>query len=175
MKSRTMSRRRVLRDLGGLSLLAGLGLLPAACVYDPYYFGPPPFPAYYPDPFDYYFYPSVGVYFRFSTGMYYYQQDGVWVSVDVLPPHIHISAYDRVRIRIRSDKPWQRYKEHQRDYRRERPLPPRRDDRDGNREREANRRWYQNYRQHRDEERKRQRPSPRRDRDRDQDRDRPHR
>jgi hypothetical protein len=61
----------------------------------------------------------------------------------VLPPHIHIDAGNRVRIRVESDKPYLRHNEHVRVYKSE---PNYRVDVERSRkEREANQRWYQEY------------------------------
>lgn len=141
------------RSLGLLlaSGITGLVLSLGGCVYDPYYYGPPPHTHFYPGPYDYYFYPSSGVYFHFTTGLYWYLDGGVWISSTILPPHIHITARERVHIRVESKKPWVKYKEHDRsyDYRKDRKTRP--DAKDSKKERDANRRWYDEYRQKRDD------------------------
>ena len=78
------------------------------CIYDPVYHGPPAYGHYHPHYYEYYYYPSARVYFHFSTGFYFYFTDGHWLRVKVLPAHIHIDPYDRVRITVDSDKPYTR-------------------------------------------------------------------
>ena len=124
----------------------------AGCVYDPVYYGPPAYPDYYPHYYDYYYYPSVGVYFHFTTGHYYYHDHDRWIRTQVLPPHIHLDVHDRVKLRVESDKPYLKYQEHRRVYK---PKPEYRIDEQRNvKEREANRRWYQEYEQKREKHKK---------------------
>ena len=54
------------------SIFFGLSVILTGCVYDPFYYGPPPHSHYSPYYYDYYFYPSVQVYFQFTTGYYFY-------------------------------------------------------------------------------------------------------
>ncbi len=130
--------RRVL-----IGTLLGAAVLMSACVHGPGYYGPPPHYHYYPHPHDYYFYPSARVYFHFTTGYYYYLDGTVWIKTRVLPTHIRIDATDRVRIRVDSAMPYTRYREHVRVHR---PRPDYRPQVEPNRrEREANRRWAEEY------------------------------
>jgi len=124
-------------------MLPGYSLLLTGCVYDPYYYGPPPHSHYYPRYYDYYYYPSTQVYFHFTTGFYYYLDSGVWLKVKVLPPHIRIDARDRVRIQADSVKPYIMFPDHKRIYT---PRPNYRPDKERSlKEREANQRWYLEY------------------------------
>jgi len=126
--------------LGLISLFA----IPA-CVYDPYYAGPPPRPHYYPDYYDYYYYPAVRVYFHFTTGYYYYYDKHRWIKTRVLPSHIHIDPHDRVQIKIPADEPYLQNKEH---IKRFSPRPDfHYDEQRSIKEREANRNWYREYHQ----------------------------
>lgn len=110
--------------LGVCLATAGLIVAFSACVYDPRYPGPRYHPYYYPFYYDYYYYPGVRVYFQFSTGYYFYFSRNRWVRTRVLPPHIHLRSADRVKIRIDSDKPYLRHREHARRYpSRTRPVP----------------------------------------------------
>ena len=138
----SLSKLRLVSLYAVVSVLVGASMLSAGCVYDPYY-GPPPHRHYYPHYYDYYYYPYANVYFRFTTGTYYYLDGGVWISTRVLPPHIHIDASNRVRIRVDSDRPYLKHDEHVRIYK---PRPNYRVDVERSRkEREANQRWYQEY------------------------------
>ena len=120
-----------------------ISLFSAGCVYDPVYYGPPPHSDYRPHIYDYYYYPSVGVYFHFTSGYYYYRDRQRWIRSRVLPPHIHIDSKSRVRIRVDADKPMVRHKEHVRTYK---PRPDYHSDKKRSiKEREANKRWYENY------------------------------
>lgn len=73
-------------------------------------------PHYEPRPiygdYDYYFYPNVAVYFQVSTGFYYYEDQGRWVRVRQLPPHIRLDARFRRHLIIRDAHPYQWYSEH---------------------------------------------------------------
>ena len=134
------------------SVVVGMPLLLAGCVYDPLYYGPPPRTSYYPHYYDYYYYPSAHVYFQFTTGLYFYLDSGVWVTARVLPPHIHIDPRDRVRIQVETDKPYQKFPEHKRIYK---PGPDYRPDNSrSEREREANKRWYREFEQNKDRNKK---------------------
>lgn len=134
--------RRTARHVRGL-LVVGLAVVFAGCVYDPVYYGPTAYPDYRPDYYDYYYYPSAGVYFHFTSGYYYYRSGSRWLQVRHLPSHIHIDARDRVKLRIDSDKPYLRHKEHHRQYK---PRPDYHADKEREaRERAANRHWYQKY------------------------------
>lgn len=126
-----------------VSVLVGISVISAGCVYGPGYYGPPPHRHYYPHYYDYYYYPHGNVYFRFTTGIYYYLDGGVWISASVLPSHIHIDVANRVRIRVDSDKPYLKHAEHVRIYK---PKPNYRENVERSRkEREANQRWYKEY------------------------------
>lgn len=104
----------------------GLAAALTACVYDPYYYPPSGrhyYPYYYPYYYDYYYYPGVRVYFQFSTGYYFYYSRNRWIRTRVLPPHIHLDPWDRVTLRLKSDKPYLKHKEHIHKYQ-PRPRPP---------------------------------------------------
>ena len=135
----------------GLVLLSLISIFAIpACVYDPYYVGPPPYPHYHPHYYDYYYYPSVRVYFHFTTGFYYYYDKHRWVKTRVLPSHIRIDPHDRVQLKIPSEKPYQKNPEHVKKYS---PKPDFRADKQRSfKEREANRKWYREY--HQDQERR---------------------
>ena len=132
-----------MRRLGKAIIFVSISGLFAGCVYDPVYYGPPAYPDYHPHYYDYYYYPSVGVYFHFTTGYYYYRDHTHWVRARVLPPHIHLDVHNRVKIHVKSDKPYVKYPEHKRIYT---PKPDYKyDEKRSKREREANRLWYQQY------------------------------
>ncbi len=134
---------RSIRRLMGLLIFSGIPVMFTACVYDPVYYGPPPHVDFRPHYYDYYYYPSVRVYFQFTSGFYYYHDHQRWVQTRVLPPHIHIDTRDRVRIRIDSDRPYVKHKEHHRIYK---PKPKFQADKKRNlKEREANQQWYETY------------------------------
>jgi hypothetical protein len=116
---------------GLASVLLAAIMTSTGCVHGPGYYGPPSHR------------PHAHVYFQFTTGVYFYLDGGVWIKTRVLPPHIHIDAGNRVRIRVESDKPYLRHNEHVRVYKSE---PNYRVDVERSRkEREANQRWYQEY------------------------------
>jgi len=134
--------RRVLRH-AMLAGLVGFAVFLNGCVYGPPRYGPPPYYHYHPDVYDYYYYPGAHVYFNFTTGIYYYLDGGVWVTARTLPPHIHLDAVNRVRIRVDSDRPYSKFDDHKRMYK---PAPNYHMDPDASRrEKEANQRWYQDY------------------------------
>ena len=134
-------------------LLFSVSILLTGCVYDPLYYGPPPYTHYHPDYYDYYFYPYAGVYFQFTTGYYFYVVDGRWVKSRVLPPQIHLDLYDRVKIKVQDDKPYTKFDEHTRIYKKPRPEV-RVDIEKSRKEREANERWYREYEKSRDKKEK---------------------
>ena len=124
------------------SAFVSFSVLLPGCVYESPYYGPPHH-HYHPHYYDYYYYPYTQVYFHFTTGIYYYREGGVWVTAKILPPHIHIDATHRVRIRVESDRPYIKFNEHIRIYK---PKPNYRIDIERSRkEREANQRWFQEY------------------------------
>jgi len=121
----------------------GFSIFLNGCVYDPAYYGPPSHYHYHPHYYDYYYYPHTQVYFRFTTGVYYFRDGGVWVTAKILPPHIHIDATHRIRVRVESDRPYLKFNEHIRIYK---PKSNYRIDIERSRkEREANQRWFQEY------------------------------
>ncbi len=148
MNKVALFRLRRFYRYAAFSIFFSLSILLTGCVYDPFYYGPPTHSHYYPRYYDYYYYPSAHVYFHFTTGFYYYLDSGVWLKVKVLPPHIIIDARDRVRIQTESDKPYLKFPDHKRHYT---PKPTYRVDKERNiKEREANKRWFQEYQQKQD-------------------------
>ena len=126
-----------------VAVFIGFSLLLSGCVYGPPYYGPPPYYHYHPNIYDYYYYPHAQVYFHFTTGIYYYRDGGVWITARTLPPHIHLDAHDRVRVQINSDRPYSKFNDYARSYK---PEPNYRIDPEQSRkEREANQRWFQEY------------------------------
>lgn len=143
MKRVSFTKFRLLIRFALVSGLISTSMLSAGCVYGPGYYGPPPYRHYHPHYYDYYYYPHAQVYFQFTTGVYYYLDGGIWIRTKVLPAHIHIDVSNRVRIRVESDKPYLKHAEHVRIYR---PKPNYRVDVERSRkEREANQRWFQEY------------------------------
>lgn len=120
-----------------------MAVIMPGCVYDPVYYGPPPYTQYHPYYYDYYFYPSVRVYFQFTTGYYFYWLDGRWIKSRTLPPKIHLSLNDRVRIKVESDTPYIKYDEHVRIYKPKEGVPV--DLEKSRKERDANELWYREY------------------------------
>ncbi len=134
------------------SAFVTLSMLLTGCVYDPYYYGPPSHSHYSPYYYDYYYYPSVQVYFHFTTGFYFYRDRGVWLKVRVLPPHININARDRVKLKIESEKPYLRFPDHASKYK---PNPKYRVEKEQSlKERNANKRWFEDYKQKKDKPKK---------------------
>ncbi len=134
------------------SIFFGLSVILTGCVYDPFYYGPPPHSHYSPYYYDYYFYPSVQVYFQFTTGYYFYRDRGVWTRARVLPPRIIINARDRIRVKVESQKPYLKFPEHNLKYK---PNPNHRVDKAKSlKEREANQKWFKEYQQKKDKAKK---------------------
>ena len=134
------------------AVFIGSSVLLAGCVYDPFYYGPPPHSHYSPYYYDYYFYPSVQVYFHFTTGYYFYRDGGVWIKTRVLPPRIKINAYNRIRIKAETDKPYLKFPEHNLKYKQN---PKYRVDKEKSlKEKEANQKWFKEYQQRKDKPKK---------------------
>lgn len=143
MISEPLLRYRTVFRYAVVSVFIGFPVLLSGCVYGPPYYGPPPYYHYHPNIYDYYYYPHAQVYFHFTTGIYYYRDGGVWVTARTLPPHIHLDANDRVRVQINSDRPYSKFNDYARSYK---PEPNYRIDPEQSRkEREANQRWFQEY------------------------------
>ena len=85
---------------------------------------------------DFYFYPSVGVYYHIAGGYYYYSDGDAWIKVKVLPPRFRIGPRDRVHLRHKSLRPYDKHAEHKKRYREERRRKP--DEAQNRREREEN-------------------------------------
>ena len=137
----------------------GLVFLFTGCVYDPHYRGPPPrHPHYHIDAFDYFYYPGIQVYFHISTGYYFYYVQGRWHRSRTLPVHIHLYPHDRVKLKIRADKPYLRHHEHRQRYQ-SRPHPKYKADPNSSlKEREANRLRYEEYEHKRGKRKDRKNP-----------------
>lgn len=102
-----MHRRRFVQLLTGSAVVAlGSGL--AACSYPEYY---PRRPHY-----GYYYYPNVNVYFHIHTGHYYYRTGSAWHRSRSLPRHIKLDRHRRRHIYIREPRPYDRNREHRREY-----------------------------------------------------------
>lgn len=106
-----------LTKLSMLCLAGAVSVTAAGCSYHSAHPAPPPashhYPSYY---YDYYYYPDVDVYFHLYSGHYYYRRNGAWVSVDVLPPRIHLDRYHRVPLRIWHERPYVHHREHRKRY-----------------------------------------------------------
>ena len=144
----TLFKIRLIYRYAVFSIFASLTVMVTGCVYDPFYYGPPPHAHYSPYYYDYYYYPSVQVYFQFTTGYYFYRDGGLWRKTRVLPRRISISAFERVKIKIESDRPYLKFQEHGRKYK---PNPQYRVDKKNSlKEREANQKWFRDYQQRKD-------------------------
>lgn len=66
----------------------------------------------YYDPFDYFYYPSSRVYFNIASGNYYYPDGRYWRHVRKLPPRYHLDRRDRIRVRVKSDRPYIKHHDH---------------------------------------------------------------
>ena len=155
MKNMSFCGRQRVYRYAVILIFLGLPVLLTACVVGPGHYGPPPHYHYYPDYQDYYFYPSARVYFHFTTGTYYYLDRTAWVKTRALPAHIRIDASHRVRVRIDSDRPYLKFREHSSVYR----LRPnyRVDAERDRKEREANQQWFENFQRKPPSGRKKQR------------------
>lgn len=96
-----------------LTVLTGSTLMVATGCSNDYRSAPSEYRSVYYNPYDYYYYPSLNVYFHISSGYYYYRDGGTWIRVRTLPPRIYLDPVDRVRLIIKSDKPYL-YHEHHR-------------------------------------------------------------
>lgn len=143
MNHRSLIRMRLACRYTVFSVFVISSIFVTGCVYDPTYYGPPPHYHHYPHYYDYYYYPYARVYFHFTTGIYYYRDGGIWVTAKILPPHIHIDAKNRVRIRVESDKPYLKFNEHTRIYKFKPSYSV--DLERSRKERDANQRWFQEY------------------------------
>jgi len=110
-----MHRRSFLKAMAGSSvILAGAGLTGCVVQSKPQ---PSRRPVYDDANYDYYYYPDVNVYFHISTGYYYYWDRKVWVRARRLPRHYHLNHRYRRRLLIRDRHPYERNREHRREYR----------------------------------------------------------
>ena len=111
----------------------------SACVVEP--------PIGVPVLHDYHFYPTVGVYYDVVTGYYHYRDGGSWVKVRILPPRIILSPKDRVPLRLKPSRPYDKHVEHRDKYRREHSQrrDPHTDKNADKREREENQKRYERY------------------------------
>lgn len=67
-------------------------------------------------PYDYYYYPSVQIYFNVATGYYYYRDGAIWLRTRILPSRYLLDSRDRVRVVIKSDKPYLWNEQHRATY-----------------------------------------------------------
>ncbi len=112
---RFLSRKVSLAAISA-TLLAGGALVAITGCADEYRVRPEPYRSVYYDPYDYYYYPDVSVYFHISSGYYYYRDGANWVRVRTLPAHFYLNDRNRVRLAIKSNKPYRYYKEHRTRY-----------------------------------------------------------
>ncbi len=63
-------------------------------------------------PYDYYYYPYSSVYFHISTGYYHYYDGGSWIKVRTLPSRYILDSSDRVRVMVKSDRPYISHNKH---------------------------------------------------------------
>lgn len=56
--------------------------------------------------YDYYYYPTLRIYFNVVSGYYYYSDGVRWIRTRTLPARYFLDSRDRVRIVIKSDKPY---------------------------------------------------------------------
>jgi len=136
----------MLRKLGNLvTAIALITMLNACAYYAPRYDEPD-------HRYDYYYYPNVGVYFSLYSGDYFYRRDNHWVSVRVLPRHIHVDPRIRRTLVVHDDAPYRKYEQHRERYR---PRPDFKSDPVRDRlEREHNRRQHEEYRRRPEMERR---------------------
>ncbi|CAA6828814.1 MAG: Unknown protein [uncultured Thiotrichaceae bacterium] len=67
---------------------------------------PPMYKHAYYSPYDYYYYPSIRVYFNVASGYYFYSNGVSWIRTRTLPTQYYLDSRDRVRIVIKSEKPY---------------------------------------------------------------------
>jgi hypothetical protein len=108
-------------------LAVAAAMLMTGCYYDTYDTRPV-----YHDPYryDYYYYPSVGVYYHLYSGYYYYHDDHYWYRSRRLPPRYRLDPHDRVKLKDRDSRPYQKYDRHREKYH---PAPDYRSDRNRDR------------------------------------------
>ena len=80
--------------------------------------GPPPHaPAHgYRAKHRYRYYPCVQVYFDISREVYFYMETSTWKMCASLPGDLHVTLGDYVTIEMDSDKPYTKFKDHQKKY-----------------------------------------------------------
>jgi len=100
----------------GVTLLTGTTLLATSGCSNGYRSPPPVYKSVYYSPYDYYYYPSVSVYFHISSGYYFYRDGGTWIRVRTLPSRYYLDPIDRMRIVIKSDKPYLHNEQHRLKY-----------------------------------------------------------
>ena len=107
--------------------------------------GPPYYTAaYHHYPYHYYYYPGTRVYFHISSGYYYYRDGDHWKRVRKLPATHHLDHHDRIPVWVDTDKPYSRYRDHDRKYR---PSPHyKRDTKRDHEERRHNQQRHERYR-----------------------------
>lgn len=101
----------------GLFLLLVTGL--SACVVSPrhgHYHDAPPAHAPAHGYYSYWYYPDVEVYFDIHREVYFYFDAGRWVTVRVLPPHLHSHLGRHVNLRMKHDRPWREHRHHKHRY-----------------------------------------------------------
>lgn len=150
-KISTPDRRIRIIRLGGLLLAGSLALVAASGCSSDYREGTTVYKPVYYYPYDYYYYPSLGVYFHISSGYYFYHDGVSWLRVRTLPPRFYLDPNDRVRIVIKSDKPYLSHDAHRLRYT---PRPDYRHDVERNKvERHHNTQRYQTYQKNRSRQR----------------------
>ena len=97
----------------GVTLLTGTTLLATSgCSNNGYRSAPPVYKPVYYYPYDYYYYPSMSVYFHISSGYYYYRDGRSWLRVRTLPPRFYLDPVDRIRLVVKSDRPYINHEQH---------------------------------------------------------------
>jgi hypothetical protein len=64
----------------------------------------------------YRYYPEVQVYFDISRAVYFYLDHGRWIVSSSLPRSIRVRLGDYAEIRMETDKPYTKFKEHKKKY-----------------------------------------------------------
>ena len=89
-------------------------LVLSGCIIDDYHHGPSPYAQGY---YHYYYYPSVRVYYDTRRHVYFYhhRRHG-WVRSRHLPNGYILKRQPRYKLKMRQERPYVRYREHQRRY-----------------------------------------------------------
>lgn len=140
---KTQKTRKSWLMIASMTLITSSTLMAVTGCSNNYHGSPPTYKSANYYPYDYYYYPSLSVYFHISSGYYYYRNGRTWARVRTLPPRFYLDSVDRVRIVVKSNKPYLNHEKHRVHYS---PRPTyRRDLKRNQHERKSNNNRYNQY------------------------------